>query len=366
MDYDLTAYLLGLAAALLVGLSKTGIPGVAIPAIVFMTEAFAGNEKLSVGALLPVLLVGDLFAVGFYRRHAEWNRLGGLFPYVVAGMVPAAVVLLLVADQHFKLVLGWIVLALLGLEVGRQRFGWTGMPGRWWFVAVAGLLAGFGTTVGNAAGPVMSVYLISRGLPKEQFMGTWAWFFLIVNLAKGRLGEDNSALLGAMLITKIQLTAMSRVDLPEKERKDFYLYVDEFQNFATDSFVNILSEARKYRLSLTLANQYISQMPEAVRDAVFGNVGTIIAFRVGAYDAKVLEQEFEPVFSVFDIVSLPRYQIYLRLMIDGVVSPAFSAVTLPPFQRPARSRKQKIIMLSRQRYASIRCDVEGKISNTYL
>jgi len=184
MDYDLTAYLLGLVAALLVGLSKTGIPGVAIPAIVFMTEAFAGNEKLSVGALLPVLLVGDLFAVGFYRRHAEWNRLGGLFPYVVAGMVPGVVVLLLVADQHFKLVLGWIVLGLLALEVGRQRFGWTGMPGRWWFVAVAGLLAGFGTTVGNAAGPVMSIYLISRGLPKEPFMGTWAWFFLIVNLAK--------------------------------------------------------------------------------------------------------------------------------------------------------------------------------------
>ena len=91
---------------------------------------------------------------------------------------------LLLADQHFRLVLGWIVLALLGLEVGRQRFGWTGMPGRWWFVGVAGLLAGFGTTVGNAAGPVMSVYLISRGLPKERFMGTWAWFFLIVNLAK--------------------------------------------------------------------------------------------------------------------------------------------------------------------------------------
>ena len=184
MGPDLTTYLLGFAAALLVGLSKTGIPGVAIPAIVLMTEAFAGNEKLSVGALLPVLLVGDLFAVGFYRRHAEWKRLGGLFPYVVAGMVPAAVVLLLVADQQFLLVLGWIVSALLSLEVGRQRFGWTEIPGRWWFVAVAGLLAGFGTTVGNAAGPVMSVYLISRGLPKERFMGTWAWFFLIVNLAK--------------------------------------------------------------------------------------------------------------------------------------------------------------------------------------
>ncbi len=184
MGYDLTAYLLGCAAALLVGLSKTGIPGVAIPAILLMSEAFAGSEKLSVGALLPVLLVGDLFAVGFYRRHAEWDRLWGLFPYVAAGAVPGIAVLLLVDDQHFKLVLGWIVLLLLGLEVARQRFGWRGMPGRWWFAPGAGLLAGFGTTVGNAAGPVMSVYLISRGLPKERFMGTWAWFFLIVNLAK--------------------------------------------------------------------------------------------------------------------------------------------------------------------------------------
>jgi hypothetical protein len=184
MGYDLTAYVWGCAAALLVGLSKTGIPGVGIPAIVFMTEAFSGSEKLSVGALLPVLLVGDAFAVGFYRRHAEWPRLWRLFPYVLAGMVPAVAVLLLVDDAHFKLVLGWIVLALLTLELGRQRFGWTTVPGRWWFVAGAGLLAGFGTTVGNAAGPVMGVYLISRGLSKEGFMGTWAWFFLIVNLVK--------------------------------------------------------------------------------------------------------------------------------------------------------------------------------------
>lgn len=184
MDYDLTAYLLGLVATLLVGLSKTGIPGVSIPAIVCMTEAFAGNEKLSVGAILPLLLIGDLFAVRFYRQHADWKRLWGLLPYVAVGMVPGVLVLLFVDHQQFKLVLGWLVLALLAMEGGRQRFGWAGMPGRWWFVAAAGLLAGFGTTVGNAAGPVMSVYLISRGLPKEQFMGTWAWFFLIVNVTK--------------------------------------------------------------------------------------------------------------------------------------------------------------------------------------
>jgi len=184
MDLDLTAYLLGGAAALLVGLSKTGVPGAAIPAILMMTEAFSGNEKTSVGALLPLLLVGDVLAVRFYRRHTQWKRLAGLFPYVVAGMAPGALVLVLVDHQQFRLVLGWMVLALLALEAGRQRFGWSDLPGRWGFVAAMGLLAGFGTIVGNAAGPVMSIFLISRGLPKDQFMGTWAWFFLIVNLSK--------------------------------------------------------------------------------------------------------------------------------------------------------------------------------------
>lgn len=184
MDLELTAYLLGFSAALLVGLSKTGVPGVAIPAILLMTEAFSGNEKTSVGALLPVLLVGDVFAVRFYRQHTQWKRLWGLFPYVLAGMIPGAMVLILVEDRQFRLVLGGMILGLLLLEVCRQRLDWRGMPGRWWFMATAGLLAGFGTTVGNAAGPVMSVYLISRGLPKQQFMGTWAWFFLIVNLCK--------------------------------------------------------------------------------------------------------------------------------------------------------------------------------------
>lgn len=184
MDFDLTTCLLGLSAALLVGLSKTGVPGVAIPAVLLMTEAFSASEKTSVGALLPLLLVGDVFAVGYYRHHAQWKRLWRLLPYVGAGMVPGALVLAFVDDRQFKLVLGWMVLALLILEVCRQRFGWTEMAGRWWFVAGMGLLAGFGTTAGNTAGPAMTVYLISRGLPKEQFMGTWAWFFLVVNLAK--------------------------------------------------------------------------------------------------------------------------------------------------------------------------------------
>jgi len=184
---------------------------------------------------------------------------------------------------------------------------------------------------------------------------------LIMNLSKGKIGEDNSTLLGALLITKLQLAAMSRVDIPEEKRKDFFLYVDEFQNFATESFVNILSEARKYRLSLILAHQYISQMEEKVRDAVFGNVGTIISFRVGAEDAEFLEKEFKPEFTASDLVNLAKYHIYLKLMIDGVAGRPFSAKTMVPFPLPEKSNKEKIIKTSRQRYATPREKVEEKI-----
>lgn len=186
---------------------------------------------------------------------------------------------------------------------------------------------------------------------------------LIMNLAKGRIGEDNAALMGAMMITKIQLAAMGRVDIPdERDREDFYLYVDEFQNFATESFANILSEARKYRLNLILANQYIAQLEEPVRDAVFGNAGTIVSFRVGAADAEVLEKEFEPVFMMNDIVNLPKYQIYIKLMIDGIAGDAFSATTLPPIVRLEEDSTEKVIAVSRERYASKREDVEEKIA----
>ncbi|TXH08272.1 MAG: hypothetical protein E6Q06_00300 [Candidatus Moraniibacteriota bacterium] len=184
---------------------------------------------------------------------------------------------------------------------------------------------------------------------------------LIMNLAKGKIGEDSSALLGAMMITKIQLAAMGRVDLPEEDRKDFYLYVDEFQNFATDSFANILSEARKYRLSLILANQYITQLEEPVRDAIFGNAGTIISFRVGAADAEFLEKEFEPVFMMNDMVNLPKYQIYLKLMIDGIAGDAFSATTLPPILIETPGINDKVIAVTRERYASSQAEVEEKI-----
>ncbi len=189
----------------------------------------------------------------------------------------------------------------------------------------------------------------------------------LVNVSKGRIGEDNSALLGGMIITKIQLAAMERVRIPEEERKDFYLYVDEFQNFATDSFANILSEARKYRLNLTVAHQYTAQLENKdgskVRDAVFGNVGTMIIFRVGADDADFLEKEFEPEFTAQDLVNLPNYHIYLKLMIDGITSRPFSAMTLPPIKIDlSKGVKDKIIELSRKLYTRSRVEVENEIS----
>lgn len=190
----------------------------------------------------------------------------------------------------------------------------------------------------------------------------------LVNVSKGRVGEDNSALLGGMIITKIQLAAMERVRIPENDRKDFYLYVDEFQNFATDAFANILSEARKYRLNLIIAHQYTAQLATkestAVRDAVFGNVGTMVIFRVGADDAEFLEKEFEPEFMAQDLVNLPNYHVYLKLMIDGVTSRPFSASTLPPIKIDVNANvKDKIIASSRKLYTRSRQDVEDEINN---
>jgi len=190
---------------------------------------------------------------------------------------------------------------------------------------------------------------------------------LIVNLSKGRIGEDSMRLLGGMLITKLQLAVMGRVDIPEEQRKDFYLYVDEFQNFANESFAGILSEARKYRLNLILTHQYINQLifdnNTSMRDAIFGNVGTIISFRVGAEDAEFLEKEFDPVFLLNDIVNLSKYYIYLKLMIDGIAGDAFSAVTLPPFNLSETEKNaEKVIRISRERYGRSRAEIEEKIS----
>jgi len=180
---------------------------------------------------------------------------------------------------------------------------------------------------------------------------------LIVNLSKGKIGEENCALLGAMIVTQIQLAALSRANLKENERKPFYLYVDEIHNFLTLSFADILSEARKYGLNLTLAHQYIEQLDDKLRAAIFGNVGTLISFRVGAGDAKYLAREFSPVFCEGDLVNLHNYNIYLKLMIDGKTSQPFSAVTLPPYGK-RHSHKEAIIKNSRKHYSRKRAKVE--------
>jgi hypothetical protein len=173
-----------------------------------------------------------------------------------------------------------------------------------------------------------------------------------------------------MLIKKLQLAAMKRVDMPEAERRDFYLYIDEFQNFSTESFVNVLSEARKYRLSLVLAHQYIGQLGDhkesKVRDAIFGNVGTMILFRTGAEDAEFLEKEFAPTFEASDLVNLPNRNIYIRLMIDGVASKPFSAETTDLKPLPQDSFGDLIIENSRSHFGTPRATVEKQIASEWL
>ena len=172
---------------------------------------------------------------------------------------------------------------------------------------------------------------------------------LIANLSQGKIGEDNAALIGAMLITKFQLAAMNRVDRSESERRDFYLYVDEFQNFATTSFIKILSEARKYKLNLTMANQYMAQIPIEVQKAILGNAGSIISFTIGADDARIIMKEFGDVFSDKDLVNLENYQIAVRLMVDSRSGRAFVARTLP-LPSSANQNRDKVIRVSRERW----------------
>ncbi len=191
---------------------------------------------------------------------------------------------------------------------------------------------------------------------------------LIINLSKGQIGEGNANLLGSMIITKIYLSAMSRADVTETEMQklpNFYLYVDEFQSFANESFADILSEARKYKLNLTIAHQYIEQMSDEVRSAVFGNVGTMITFRVGAFDSEVLEKEFAPVFTSEDLVNLGFTQIYLKLMIDGIGSHPFSATTMPPIAPPEKSIREEVVEISRKQFAHPKEEVENTIKEWY-
>lgn len=187
---------------------------------------------------------------------------------------------------------------------------------------------------------------------------------LVVNLSKGLIGEDNAGILGAFLVTKVQLAAMSRSDIPRVEdRRPFYLYVDEFQNFATDSFAVILSEARKYGLNLTVANQYVAQMTESVRDAVFGNVGTTISFRVSADDAPILVKQFEPTFEAGDLLQLNNRHFVISMIINGEKVPAFSATTLSIPKSP-NDNFDAIIEHSRANFGRPRAEVEAEIRET--
>lgn len=191
---------------------------------------------------------------------------------------------------------------------------------------------------------------------------------VIMNLSKGLVGETNANLLGSMLTTRIYLAAMSRADLPVAQMKvmpNFYFYVDEFQSFANATFANILSEARKYHLNLIIAHQYIEQMEEEVRDAVFGNVGTTISFRVGPFDAETLETVFTPRFLAADLVNLGFAQIYLTMMIDGIGSQPFSAVTLPPIAPPSVSCKDMVIAASRRNFTKPRLEVEKIVTDLH-
>ena len=186
-------------------------------------------------------------------------------------------------------------------------------------------------------------------------------YIFIADLSKGKIGEDKANLLGSLLVSQFQLTAMERVLIKESERRDFYLYIDEFQNFTTTGFDSILSEARKYRLCLILAHQYLEQLEDTTKGAIFGNTGTVIAFRVGSRDAQEISHEFEGIFDQNDCTVLEKYNIYIKLMIDGQTSRPFSAETLPVLF-PKAGLTDKVIRVSRERYAKKRDKIEEKIN----
>jgi hypothetical protein len=194
---------------------------------------------------------------------------------------------------------------------------------------------------------------------------------LLVNLSKGRTGEINAKLLGLILVSKIQMAALSRADIPEEKRRDFYLYVDEFQNFITDAFSSILSEARKYKLNLIIAHQYLGQLEQQagaqgagskdLRDAVFGNAGSMIVFRTGAEDAEVLAKEFSPTFNEFDLVNIERFNAYVKLMISGTASKPFNMGTLPLPKGENLEVAEAIRQLSRLKFGRSRQEVESEL-----
>jgi hypothetical protein len=189
---------------------------------------------------------------------------------------------------------------------------------------------------------------------------------LLVSLSKGRIGEENSSFLGLILVPKILVAAMSRQDMPEEQRRDFYLYVDEFQNFATPDFAQILSEARKYRLNLIVANQFIGQMDEEVKNAIFGNVGTLASFRVGVTDANYLQHEFQPVFSEADLINVDRYNAYIKTVVNGEPVPPFSMDLTRDLTKEKQAENPRVAELikelSRLKYGKDVHAIEGEIA----
>jgi hypothetical protein len=187
---------------------------------------------------------------------------------------------------------------------------------------------------------------------------------LLVNLSKGRLGDLNANLLGLIIVGKLLMASLSRVDVPEHERRDFYFYIDEFQNVTTDSIATILSEARKYKLNLTIAHQYIGQIEENIKKAVFGNVGSMAAFRIGAEDAEFLKSQFEPAFSASDLINIDNYNAHLKLLIDGQTSRPFNFRT-EPFKKGDPELGRTMAQLSSSRYGRTRLELEEEINRRY-
>ena len=280
------------------------------------------KRPLAASGLLEVFKKIWLDSWGPRLEHIMRNALLALLDQPEATL---ADVLRLLDDQAFR------KMAVAKIQSTQVRNFWTkeyeNYPARFRLEAIAPIQNKVGAFLAN---PVLNKILTQtkNAFYLRRVMDEGK--ILLVNLAKGKIGEDTAALLGALLITRIGLAALSRVDIPESDRRDFYLYVDEFQHFTTLSLASMLSELRKYRVNMIFAHQYLSQLDPQVRDSILGNVGTFISFRLGVSDAEILEKEFYSAFSTKDLLSLPNYHTYLKLMINGMISDPFSAKILSP------------------------------------
>lgn len=287
-----------------------------------LERSFPFNQSLAVSGLLEVFKKIWSDSWGPRTEHVLRNALWALMEQRIATL---ADVLRLIDDKSFR--------KKVAQETANEqvRSFWLGEYERYSNAFRAVIVAPIQNKVGAfLADPILNRILTQRksAFDLRQVMDQGK--VLLVNLAKGKIGEDSAALLGALLVTKMGLAGLSRADTLETERRDFFMYLDEFHTFTTLSIATMLSELRKYRVGMLLAHQYLSQLDEKVRDAVLGNAGTIITFRLGAEDARVLSKEFSPEFSALDLTTLPNHHIYLKLMVKGSVSRPFSAVTLAP------------------------------------